>query len=105
MFIALAMVAANPVYLACSFSEARVFDVAVDEANQKVTIGFQGQDVTTSNALFTPTKVTTIRPLGNETQTWTIDRTSLDAEYVVSWSPIPSRGVCKVQPAPAKRAF
>ncbi|GEM_PF-1606787 len=107
MIAASALSAATPTYLSCEWGEvdgSRV-ELAVDEANQRITIGRPGLEVVSLPALFTPNEVRATERIGGETQTWLVDRTALTLTISVSFSPNPQIGQCEVKPTPADRAF
>ncbi len=99
--------AGGPTYLSCEWKsekESARADVSLDEANQRAVIAIEGGRVSTRPALFTPTEVLVV----DEPMTWSFSRTDLTFRRTFSFMPASDPGnvgVCKLVPAPAKRAF
>lgn len=108
MLIVAALALASPVYLQCDFSTAQAkwsVPIAIDEPNQRVTIGHAKGGASVVPALFSPDKVVATEQIGNETQTWAFDRLDLSVRTTTSFTTDATVGACKITPTPAKRAF
>jgi hypothetical protein len=106
--LAAAATAAPPTYLTCQLPSAGVpfeVHVAVDEGNQRVTIGQDGKTPASMPALFTPEKITAVQMIGTETKTWSFGRVDLSVNTKTSFTPEAAVGTCKIVPTPTKRAF
>lgn len=96
-----------PTYLICEWTNDRgtwQADVALDEANQRATIGLSTGHTVTRPALFSPSEV----KVPDEPNTWVFSRTDLTFHRTVSFRPGDTggdTGTCKIKPVPAERAF
>lgn len=95
---------AAPTYLSCEWSNGEV-DLAIDEANQRMTIARPKVPVVSLPAIFSPTEVKATERVGGETMTWIVSRTDLFLTTLVTFSPTARKGACKLKPTPEKRAF
>ena len=98
----------TPAYLTCTWtgeSQGQAVDLAIDEANQRMTVGRKDGQAVSLAAMFTPEEVRATERVGSETVMWTINRIDLSLKSSVSFSPNIRAGTCKIKPAPAKRAF
>lgn len=101
--------AAGPTYLTCELARQEggplAVDVAVDEANQQVTLSLPSTGrVVTRRALFSPTDIM----VPDSPETWRISRVDLSFGRKFDFRPTGDAGEtgrCQVKPAPAKRAF
>lgn len=97
----------EPVYLTCQLKQETGLlpaEIAVDEANQKVTIGLPSGRTVTRNGLFSPTE---IKVMDDQT-TWVIDRVSPSVRRTFAFMPADDAGEfgkCALKPTPEKRAF
>lgn len=99
----------GPIYLTCELARQEggplAVDVAVDEANQQVTIALPSTGrVITKRALFSPTEIL----VPDEPTTWRFNRVDLSFERKFDFRPSTDAGEtgrCQLKPAPAKRAF
>jgi hypothetical protein len=114
MMAALAAVSATsganaaPVYLTCSWNgedQGKTIDLAIDESNQRITVGHPGDSVTNLPALFNPDEVRATERIGAESMYWVVNRVDLSLTTTVTFSSNVRKGVCKVKPSPDKRAF
>jgi hypothetical protein len=106
---AAAPAAVGPTYLTCELAREEggplAVDVAVDEANQQVTIALPSTGrVVTRRALFSPTEVT----VPDQPVTWRVSRVDLTFGRKFDFMPagdVGETGRCQLKAAPAKRAF
>lgn len=104
--VAAAALAAGPVYLDCTINqdgEAKRFQAALYEETGQAVLTFDAQAVERHHAAFTPASVL----VGNYNDGFLIDRKDLSIVQVavIGRQSFRYEGTCKLQPAPADRAF
>ncbi|WP_370308348.1 hypothetical protein [Sphingobium abikonense] len=98
---------AAPTYLECHLTQETGLlpvQIALDEANQKVTIGLPSGRTVTRDGLFGPNEIKVV----DDQMTWTIDRVSSSIRRTFAFMPADDpgeRGKCKIAPVPENRAF
>lgn len=94
----------SPVYLTCEMIEGATpttVSLAIDEGNQRVTIGLQTGRTVTRPALFSETEV----KVQDEEMTWVVSRVDMTIRRTLTFTPDVDRGTCKKASAPPARAF
>ncbi len=98
---------AEPTYLVCQLVQETGLipvEIALDEDNQKVTIGLPSGRTVSRDGLFGPTEIKVV----DDQTTWIINRVSSSLRRTFAFMPLSDpgeHGECAVKAAPAKRAF
>lgn len=103
---AAALSAGSPIYLSCELNQSRgplAVEVSLNEDDQSAIVSLPSGRVVKRLAVFAPAKVT----IADENMVWTIDRKHMSFSRVVriGEKDFSEAGTCKLQPAPADRAF